>query len=97
MATKTEKQQQAEQHDQDARHLQATIGKQVMQSLGQPNNLQKLEVRHLWKDNYRVNIFVGQDAASLRVAHSYFLLTDGSGKVVASNPKITRQYTANQS
>jgi hypothetical protein len=39
-----------------------------------------------------VNILVGLDAASAKVAHSYFLVADSDGNVLASTPKITRQY-----
>jgi hypothetical protein len=41
---------------------------------------------------YRVNVYVRADAASYRVAHSYFLEADGDGKVLASIPSITRAY-----
>jgi hypothetical protein len=39
-----------------------------------------------------VNVFVGDDAASLKVAHSYFLQADGDGRVLTSSPAITRAY-----
>ncbi len=68
------------------------IGQHVMRGLGQPGNLQLVQVRQLWEDRYRVNILVGVDAASVKVAHSFFLETDGDGNVVASTPRITRQY-----
>jgi len=32
------------------------------------------------------------DAASVRVAHSYFLVADSNGNIVTSTPKITRHY-----
>jgi len=32
------------------------------------------------------------DAASARVADSYFLVVDGDGVILASTPKISRQY-----
>jgi hypothetical protein len=38
-----------------------------------------------------VNILVGLDAASVKVAHSYFLVADSDGNILASTPKITRQ------
>jgi hypothetical protein len=51
-----------------------------------------LEVRSLWEDHYRVNVFVGPDAATSTIAHSYFLVTDKDGAVVASDPDIARRY-----
>ena len=70
----------------------SVIGKQVIHTLGQPGQLHGVQVRHLWEDHYRVNILVGLDAASAKVAHSYFLVADNDGNIVASTPKITRQY-----
>ena len=68
------------------------IGGQVMRALGQPGDLHRVDVRALWEDHYRVNVLVGLDAASVRVAHSYFLVTDGEGTILAATPAITRQY-----
>jgi hypothetical protein len=72
--------------------LNALIGKQVMYSLGEPASLQKVLVRRLWKDYYRVNVLVGADAASIKIANSYFVEADGDGKIVTSNPQIKKQY-----
>lgn len=72
--------------------LDALIGEQVIHSLGEPNGLQRVQVRHLWSDHYRVNVLVGGDAVSAKVAHSYFLVADGDGKVIASTPNIKKQY-----
>ena len=68
------------------------IGKHVMHTLGQPGHLHGVQVRHLWEDHYRVNILVGLDAASVKVAHSYFLVADGQGNILGSTPEITRRY-----
>ena len=68
------------------------IGGQVLHALGQPGGLHRVQVRPLWEHHFRVNVLVGQDAASAKVAHSYFLVTDGGGNVLASTPVITRQY-----
>jgi hypothetical protein len=93
MATKQEKQQPAEQKDKQAQqNLSALVGHNVMHTLGQPGNLQRVQVRQLWEDHYRVNILVGADAASVTVAHSYFLVTDSKGSILAATPKITKKY-----
>ena len=68
------------------------ISKHVFQSLGQPGALQNLQVRHLWNDNYRVNVLVGSDAASANVAHSYFMTVDNDGSIISSSPSISRLY-----
>ncbi len=70
--------------------LEALIGAQVVHNLGRPSDLHKVQVRRLWENFYRVNILVGPDAASAKVAHSYFLKVDGDGLIVESTPKIPR-------
>jgi hypothetical protein len=79
-----------EQRERDS--LVALIGEWVLRTLGKPHGLRGVQVRHLWEDHYRVNVLVGQDAASARVAHSYFLVADQEGDISASTPEITRQY-----
>ena len=74
------------------RQLEAAISNQVLLGLGQPGCLHRVQVHSLWKDHYRVNVFVGVDAATTKVAHSYFLVTDGTGNILASSPKIISQY-----
>jgi hypothetical protein len=70
----------------------ALISRHVLCALGQPDAPHRVEVRHLWAEHYRVNVFVEAGTASFRLAHSYFLVTDESGAVLASTPAITRQY-----
>lgn len=72
--------------------LRYAIGKNVVHSLGQPGDLHGVQVRKLWANHYRVNILVGENAASAKVAHSYFLMSDSDGNVVESTPAITRLY-----
>jgi len=40
-----------------------------------------------------VNVFVGIDAASAKVVHSFFLTADANGRVLASTPAITKLYS----
>lgn len=88
---------QQEEHDkQMGQQLQALIGEQVMLVLGLPGELHSVQVRKLWRDHYRVNVFVGMDATSATVAHSYFLATDDDGRIISANPKIMRQYDSLQ-
>jgi hypothetical protein len=82
----------AEQQEQEAGLLEAAVRDNVLSGLGSPPGLQRVQVRRVWGDCYRVNVFVGAGAASLRVAHSFFLRADEDGKVLASSPAITRLY-----
>jgi hypothetical protein len=68
------------------------VGEQVLHALGKPGDLLKVQVRLLWEKSYRVNVFVGADAAGAAVAHSYFVVADGDGNVLDSTPKVERTY-----
>ncbi len=92
MPAKPQEKQPAPQGNQDRQQLTVAIGKHVMHALGQPGNLQRAQVRQLWENHYRVNVFLGADVASAKVAHSYFLVADGDGNILTSTPKITKQY-----
>jgi hypothetical protein len=70
----------------------AFIGRQVVGSLGTPDELVSVKVHHLGRDNYRVNVVVGKDINSSRIADSFFLTTDELGNIVGSSPKIVRMY-----
>ena len=72
--------------------INAVIGKHVMLRLGQPHDLFGIQVRPLWEAFYRVNILVGPDAASAKVAQSFFLQADGDGNILVTTPEITRLY-----
>lgn len=79
-----------EQHQREM--LSALIGEQLIHILGAPGDLLSIQVRRLWDDHYRVNVLVGLNAACPRIANSYFLKADSDGNIVASTPKITKQY-----
>jgi len=68
------------------------IAEQVVHTLGRPEGLHKVSVHQLWGSYFRVNVLIGLDASSVRVANSFFLKADGEGNIVESTPKITRQY-----
>jgi hypothetical protein len=70
----------------------ALITKNVLRSLGQPGDLLRVQVRTLWGDYFRVNVLVGPDPASVKIAHSFFLRADDVGNIVSSTPIITKQY-----
>ena len=81
-----------DQDKQNRQELAAVIGSHVLNSLGQPRDLLRVEVRSLWKDRYRVNVLVGEDAVSVRIAHSFFLVVGGEGNILEATPEITRRY-----
>ncbi|MCE9532270.1 MAG: hypothetical protein K8T89_14290, partial [Planctomycetes bacterium] len=68
------------------------IKEQVIQALGKPTDLRTVQVRKVWKDHYRVNIYVGSSAVSVRISNSYLLKVDGDGSLIAAMPPITKQY-----
>jgi hypothetical protein len=72
--------------------LNGLIGAQVIHTLGKPGGLYDVQVRRLWEDRYRVNVFIGETAASPKIANSYFVKADGDGNIVESNPTIKKQY-----
>jgi hypothetical protein len=92
MPTKEQGKQKAEQAKQTNEQRSGVIIGQLLQALGRPATLYRVEIRHLWDDRYRANVFVGADAASTRVAHSFFIVADEDGNIIASEPDITRTY-----
>ena len=81
---------QAEQAKQTHEQRSRVIVGQLLQALGRPTTLYRVEVRHLWDNHYRANVFLGADAASTRVAHSFFVVADEDGNIVASTPDLTK-------
>jgi predicted NBD/HSP70 family sugar kinase len=92
MPTKQQEKQPADQEHLQASKRTAVLANHVIHALGQPGDLHRVQVRPLWEDHYRVNVLVGVDAACAKVAHSYFLVADSNGNILASTPEITRQY-----
>jgi hypothetical protein len=72
--------------------LSDLIREQVIRALGKPMDLRNVQVRKVWDDHYRVNVIVGVNAGSVRVANSYFLVIDSDGSLITATPKITKQY-----
>jgi hypothetical protein len=63
-----------------------------MTALGRPDHFLRVTVRQVTGDAYRVNVMTGTDAASGRIAHSYFVTADKDGNVTASAPAIVKVY-----
>jgi hypothetical protein len=72
--------------------LKDLIRRQVLHDLGEPAGLLWVQVRPLWDAYYRVNVFVGEDAASATIPHSYFVQSDADGNLLSASPMVRRQY-----
>jgi hypothetical protein len=72
--------------------LTTAISRNVMTALGRPDHFLRVTVRQVTRDAYRVNVMTGADAASGRIAHSYFVTADKDGNVTASAPAIVKVY-----
>ena len=72
--------------------LNALIEEQVIQTLGRPVSLYKVQVRPLWEGRYRVNVLIGEDAVSAKISSSYFVEVDNGGHIVESRPTIAKQH-----
>ena len=66
------------------------ICEKVLSALGEPPDLLRVQVKPLWGNYYRANIFVGKGFTA-RMAHSFFLNVD-DGQIVSSAPPIQRLY-----
>jgi hypothetical protein len=78
--------------DQTGNTLNHFIAEQVIQSLGSPTDLFKVQVRPIGSERYRVNVVVGKDFTTARIVDSFFLTADDEGKILASSPEIARLY-----
>jgi hypothetical protein len=78
--------------DTEGPRLLAQIGRQVLQALGEPVGLRGVQVKWLWENRYRANVVVGRDITNAAVAHSYFLVADGTGTIITATPALTRRY-----
>jgi hypothetical protein len=66
------------------------IRQQVMAALGAAAGRSVVRVRPLWGNNYRVNVFLDAGPTEGRITHSYFLVVDDAGLVIASTPALAR-------
>jgi len=92
MPTKEQGKPQAKPVKRTTEQLSGVIIGQLVQALGRPTALYRVEVRQLWDNHYRANVFVGDTVTSTRIAHSFFLRADEDGNIVASVPDISRKY-----
>ncbi len=64
----------------------------VLAAQGRPPALYEVAVRPLWENHFRVNVLVGPDPTSIRIAHSFFVEAGETGDIRSSEPGITRVY-----
>ncbi len=84
------------QPDEEARNrLRPTVALRtaLIASLGQPPELYRVTVSPLWLNYYRVNVLVGSDPTTVRIAHSYFVEAREDGRILTISPPIVRLYT----
>jgi hypothetical protein len=92
MATKEQDKPESDNKARERERRMTAIGNHVLDGLGEPADFLRIQVRSLWGDYFRVNVFVGVETAFARVAHSFFLTADGEGKILGSSPKLARSY-----
>lgn len=78
--------------DQGAKRLANAICLNIMAALGRPSDFLRITARQITGKGYRVNVVTGCDAASARIAHSFFITADANGNVTSSDPVILKQY-----
>jgi hypothetical protein len=71
---------------------QDIIKGRVLNLLGRPEDLREVQVRPLWDNHYRVNVFVGTSVGLSSIAHSFFVSADGEGNILATTPVIRKLY-----
>ena len=78
--------------DREANWHGPAIARSVLAALGRPDDLFRVTVRLVVADNYRVNVLIGPDAVSARIAHSFFVKADNVGALTSSTPAIQKHY-----
>ena len=89
---KPSEQKRAEQKVAAVERLESVVRTNVLSDLGNPMGAHRVQVKSVWGNFYRVNVFTGPDIASFKVAHSYFLQADLNGKILMSSPAIVKVY-----
>jgi hypothetical protein len=92
MSTEQQSGQHRDKDVQEREKLDILIRERVIRALGRPSCPHRVQVRRLWEDYYRVNVLLGEDAATAKIVNSYFVEADGDGNIVESTPAITKQY-----
>ena len=73
-------------------HPTILILTQVVRMLGTPEEMRKVLVHPVGQAGLPVNVVVGKDVSTSRIADSFFLTADEDGNILSSPPKIDRLY-----
>jgi hypothetical protein len=80
-------------------HPTEAIADNVLAMLGRPGSLHDVQVRPVGKGTYRVNIrttcphqMSNCVVETMSIPHSYYIRTDGVGRILESSPVIKRLY-----
>ncbi len=71
------------------------IKEYVFENLGQPKNLYRLDIRSLWENFYRINMWSVDSSSIIEtyvLSDSFFIEISEGGEVIACNPEIKRRY-----
>jgi hypothetical protein len=90
MTTKLQAKEQSDRTKTDNEKLSTALGGHILRALGQPKGLHSVQVRRLWDGHFRVNVLVGGDITTVRVAHSFFVSADGAGNILTSMPALPK-------
>jgi hypothetical protein len=90
MPTKQQREQDRDLEQHKTETLRSLVEEQAIHRLGKPVGLRNMQVRRLWENRYRVNVIVGENAVSAKIAKSYFVKSDSDGNIVDSNPAMTK-------
>jgi hypothetical protein len=68
--------------------LEAEVRTRLPRGPGRSFTPLRVQVRRLWENHYRVNVYVGGEGPTATIAHSFFLVADATGAVLASTPTM---------
>lgn len=74
--------------DTDRPSPEQSVRSAVLAAFGRSSEVLRIVVRPLWQNHFRVNVFVGSDAASACIAHSYFVEVGNGGDILSANPRL---------
>jgi hypothetical protein len=79
MSTKQAGDRRTEQKSQKVGLLEAVVRDNVLFDLGKPPGQHRVQVKCVYGASYRVNVFIGPDISSFKLAHSYILTVQRYG------------------
>ena len=67
----------------------------VLERLGKPKDFWKVDVKPLWENRFRVNVWteeMGRIGPTHRIVDSFFIIASPEGGIVESRPQISKKY-----